>query len=147
MGDDLGGLRLPAGCDRRQRFLKRARYSRLLSAVLDRPQLIGVGIDRETALQVVRPDGRWEVLGKSYVKVIDARGATHDRQTSPARQHPAAPAAGQRVRSKRTRITLPRTAEGQRRAQPRLSGPAPATLATPQQSIIRALWTSAGPQG
>ncbi|MDD3327544.1 MAG: cyanophycinase [Zoogloea sp.] len=64
-----------------QHFLKRARYNRLLSAVLDRPQLIGVGIDEETALQV-RSDGRWEVLGKSYVKVIDARGArmTHDRR-------------------------------------------------------------------
>ena len=64
-----------------QHFLKRARYNRLLSAVLDRPQLIGVGIDEETALQV-RSDGRGEVLGKSYVKVIDARGArmTHDRR-------------------------------------------------------------------
>lgn len=57
-----------------QHFLKRARYNRLLSAVLDRPQLIGIGIDEETALQV-RPDGRWEVLGNSYVKIIDARGA------------------------------------------------------------------------
>ena len=64
-----------------QHFLKRARYNRLLSAVLDRPQLIGVGIDEETALQV-RPDGHWEVLGNSYVKIIDARGArmTHDRR-------------------------------------------------------------------
>lgn len=78
-----------------QHLLKRARYNRLLSAVLDRPQLVGIGIDEETALQV-RPDGRWEVLGNSYVKIIDARGArlTHDR-----RQHPAAPAAaGQRAR-------------------------------------------------
>ena len=57
-----------------QHFLKRARYNRLLSAVLDRPQLVGIGIDVETALQV-RPDGRWEVLGNSYVKIIDARGA------------------------------------------------------------------------
>jgi len=65
-----------------QHFLKRARYNRLLSAVLDQPQLIGVGIDEETALQV-RPDGRWEVLGNSYVKVIDARRArlTHDRKS------------------------------------------------------------------
>lgn len=65
-----------------QHFLKRARYNRLLSAVLDQPQLIGVGIDEETALQV-RPDGRWEVLGNSYVKVIDARRSrlTHDRKS------------------------------------------------------------------
>lgn len=65
-----------------QHFLKRARYNRLLSAVLDQPQLIGVGIDEETALQV-RPDGKWEVLGNSYVKVIDARRSrmTHDRKS------------------------------------------------------------------
>lgn len=65
-----------------QHFLKRARYNRLLSAVLDQPQLIGVGIDEETALQV-RPDGQWEVLGNSYVKVIDARRArlTHEKRS------------------------------------------------------------------
>lgn len=57
-----------------QHFMKRARYNRLLSAVLDHPQLIGVGIDEETAL-LVRSDGIWEVLGKYYVKVFDARRA------------------------------------------------------------------------
>ncbi|MFH1495118.1 MAG: cyanophycinase [Pseudomonadota bacterium] len=57
-----------------QHFMKRARYNRLLSAVLDHPQLIGVGIDEETAL-LVRSDGVWEVLGKYYVKVFDARRA------------------------------------------------------------------------
>lgn len=57
-----------------QHFLKRARYNRLLSAVLEQPQLIGVGIDEETAV-LVRPDGLWEVLGDSYVKIFDARQA------------------------------------------------------------------------
>jgi len=57
-----------------QHFLKRARYNRLLSAVLDQPHLIGVGIDEETAV-LVRPDGKWEVLGESYVKIFDARHA------------------------------------------------------------------------
>lgn len=57
-----------------QHFLKRARYNRLLSAVLEQPQLIGVGIDEETAI-LVRPDGFWEVLGASYVKIFDARQA------------------------------------------------------------------------
>lgn len=93
-----------------QHFLKRARYNRLLSAVLDRPQLIGVGIDEETALQV-RSDGRWEVLGKSYVKVIDARGArmTHDRRhltgASNIRLHLLP--RGAVFDPKRARITLP----------------------------------------
>lgn len=57
-----------------QHFMQRARYNRLLSAVLDHPQLLGVGIDEETAL-LVRPDGIWEVLGKHYVKIFDARRA------------------------------------------------------------------------
>lgn len=57
-----------------QHFLQRARYNRLLSAVLDQPQLIGLGIDEGTAV-LVRPDGRWEVLGASYVKIFDARWA------------------------------------------------------------------------
>ena len=33
------------------------------------PQLIGVGIDEETAL-LVRADGQWEVLGNCYVKIL-----------------------------------------------------------------------------
>ena len=57
-----------------QHFMNRARYNRLLSAVLDHPQLIGIGIDEETAL-LVRSDGVWEVMGKYYVKIIDARRA------------------------------------------------------------------------
>ena len=57
-----------------QHFMHRARYNRLISAVLDHPQLIGVGIDEETAL-LVRPDGLWEVLGTYYVKIFDARRA------------------------------------------------------------------------
>lgn len=57
-----------------QHFMHRARYNRLLSAVLDHPELIGVGIDEETAL-LVRPDGAWEVLGNHYVKIFDARKA------------------------------------------------------------------------
>jgi cyanophycinase len=57
-----------------QHFMQRARYNRLLSAVLEHPQLLGVGIDEETAL-LVRPDGVWEVLGSHYVKIFDARRA------------------------------------------------------------------------
>lgn len=57
-----------------QHFMHRARYNRLISAVLDHPQLLGVGIDEETAL-LVRPDGQWEVLGNHYVKIFDARRA------------------------------------------------------------------------
>src|SRR5690606_20432353 len=54
-----------------QHFMTRARYNRLISAVLDHPLMLGVGIDEETAL-LVRPDGMWEVLGNNYVKIFDA---------------------------------------------------------------------------
>ena len=65
-----------------QHFLKRQRNNRLLSAVLDHPTLLGVGIDEATAA-IVR-DGRIEVVGRSAVVVFDPRGG-------PA----PAPAAGQ----------------------------------------------------
>ncbi len=57
-----------------QHFLQRSRHNRLLSAVLERPGSLGIGIDEGTAL-LVRPDRRWEVIGDSYVKIFDARRA------------------------------------------------------------------------
>lgn len=56
-----------------QHFLKRQRNNRLLSAVLERPALIGVGIDEATAV-VVRGN-KFEVFGRSNVVVFDARKA------------------------------------------------------------------------
>jgi cyanophycinase len=56
-----------------QHFLQRQRHNRLLSAVLDHPQMIGVGIDEATAV-IVR--GRTlEVVGQSAVVILDARRA------------------------------------------------------------------------
>ena len=56
-----------------QHFLTRQRDNRLISAVMDRPALIGVGIDEGTA--VIVQGASFEVVGKSSVVVIDARGA------------------------------------------------------------------------
>ncbi|MEQ1852038.1 MAG: cyanophycinase [Chthoniobacteraceae bacterium] len=56
-----------------QHFVKRQRFARLVSAVLDHPDKIGVGIDEETA--VIVTGGEWRVLGSSSVIVIDARDA------------------------------------------------------------------------
>jgi cyanophycinase len=56
-----------------QHFLKRQRNNRLLSAVLDHPGTIGIGIDEATAA-IVR-DGRLEVVGRSAVVVFDGRTA------------------------------------------------------------------------
>jgi cyanophycinase len=61
-----------------QHFLRRERHNRLLSAVLERPALIGLGIDEGTAVEV-DPDGTWRVLGRSSVMIIDARHARVSR--------------------------------------------------------------------
>jgi cyanophycinase len=66
-----------------QHFVRRERFNRLLSAVLERPQLLGVGIDESTAL-VVPPTGDWTVLGESAVVVVDARGASVTKPETPA---------------------------------------------------------------
>jgi cyanophycinase len=57
-----------------QHFLKRQRSNRLISAVLDHPDLVGVGIDESTA--VVVTGSEIEVIGKSSVVVFDARKAS-----------------------------------------------------------------------
>ena len=57
-----------------QHFLARERHNRLISAVLERPSLVGVGIDESTAIEV-QPGGRWKVLGESQVIIYDARDA------------------------------------------------------------------------
>jgi cyanophycinase len=56
-----------------QHFLQRQRSNRLVSAVLDRPTLVGVGIDEATA--VIFRGTEMEVVGKSAVVVVDARRA------------------------------------------------------------------------
>jgi cyanophycinase len=56
-----------------QHFLTRQRSSRLISAVLDHPRLVGVGIDEGTAV-IVRGT-QLEAIGKSAVIVIDPRRA------------------------------------------------------------------------
>jgi cyanophycinase len=57
-----------------QHFIRRERHNRLLAAVLERPSLLGVGIDEGTAIEV-GPDGRWTVRGASAVVIYDARRA------------------------------------------------------------------------
>ncbi len=65
-----------------QHFVKRKRHERLKRAVLDHPELLGIGIDESTAVVV---QGRsFEVIGPSEVIVFDAR--------RPATTPPMAPA-------------------------------------------------------
>jgi cyanophycinase len=56
-----------------QHFVARGRLSRLLSAVIDHPDRLGVGIDESTAI-VVR-QGEFTVMGKGSVVIIDAHQA------------------------------------------------------------------------
>ena len=60
-----------------QHFLQKGRFNRLALAVIDYPDLMGVGIDEETAV-IVR--GReFEVIGNSNVTVIDGRKASREK--------------------------------------------------------------------
>ena len=60
-----------------QHFLKRQRQTRLLSLVLDRPSLVGIGIDEATA--VFAAGSKIEVVGTSAVVVFDARRAAVEK--------------------------------------------------------------------
>ncbi|HUE77903.1 MAG TPA: cyanophycinase [Longimicrobiales bacterium] len=66
-----------------QHFVRRERHNRLLSAVLERPDHIGVGIDESTALEAT-PGGTWRVHGASVVVIYDARGAIVSDEGAPA---------------------------------------------------------------
>ena len=58
-----------------QHFVRRKRHNRLISVVLEHPQLVGVGIDEATAI-VLGPDHTFRVTGASIVVVYDATKAT-----------------------------------------------------------------------
>lgn len=71
------GLGLLSGVVVDQHFGQRSRYGRLMSVVASSPNLLGVGIDEDTAIEV--RDGRdFLVHGSGGVFVIDCRAATSD---------------------------------------------------------------------
>ena len=53
-----------------QHFDQRGRYGRLLCGVAENPDVIGIGIDEDTAIKVY-PDRSFEVIGTNTVTVID----------------------------------------------------------------------------
>ncbi|HUR29249.1 MAG TPA: cyanophycinase [Planctomycetota bacterium] len=67
-----------------QHFVKRQRWARLFSAVLDHPEYVGVGIDERTAVEV--DSGSWRVWGDGSVVIFDARRAETVPPESGARQ-------------------------------------------------------------
>ncbi|MGL5866819.1 MAG: cyanophycinase [Dermatophilaceae bacterium] len=71
------GLGLLPGVVVDQHFDQRGRYGRLLSVIAASPQLLGVGIDEDTAM-VVTDRRAVTVYGSGSVFVVDARRATTD---------------------------------------------------------------------
>ena len=104
------GFSLLPGAIVDQHFVRRRRNNRLFSLILEHPELVGVGIDESTALEV-EPDGSWRVLGASVAVVYDARKAA----ITPASSHTLGASgvridvlpAGSRYEPKTGKATLP----------------------------------------
>jgi cyanophycinase len=70
-----------------QHFTQRQRFARLISAVLDRPSLLGVALDEGTA--ILTGSRSFEVIGNGAAIVVDARHA-QVRAVREGEQHSAA---------------------------------------------------------
>lgn len=55
-----------------QHFHQRGRIGRLLCGVSENPQILGIGIDEDTAV-IVYPDAHFEVIGSNSVTVADGK--------------------------------------------------------------------------
>jgi cyanophycinase len=69
MSDGIGLLQ---GAIVDQHFSQRRRLTRLVSAVARNPQLIGIGVDENTAL-ILKKDRGLEVVGEGAVTIVDGR--------------------------------------------------------------------------
>jgi cyanophycinase len=76
------GLGLVSGAIVDQHFLRRKRHNRLISVVLEHPDLLAIGLDESTAL-VVEPGKPWTIIGESAAIVYDARQATVTPTSAP----------------------------------------------------------------
>lgn len=61
-----------------QHFIARQRQNRLMSVALEYSQLLGIGIDEQTAI-IVNPDDTFEVMGNYTVFIIDPVNAQNIR--------------------------------------------------------------------
>jgi|FLOH01.1.fsa_nt_gi cyanophycinase len=62
-----------------QHHIRRKRFNRLVSTVLEHPDLLGIGIDESTAL-IVHGNGMAEISGERCVYILDASKATKLRR-------------------------------------------------------------------
>ncbi len=69
------GLGLITGCIVDQHFSQRNRYGRLISLVAQSPNLLGIGVDEDTAA-VVREEALLEVVGSGVVTIVDGSHMT-----------------------------------------------------------------------
>lgn len=71
------GLGLLPGVILDQHFAQRTRYGRLLALVAGSPSLLGVGVDEDTAAEIV-DEHTLRVVGTGAVYVVDGRAAVSD---------------------------------------------------------------------
>lgn len=71
MGDHEEGLGFLKDVAIDQHLLARNRHFDLLEIIEARPELLGIGLDEDTAIVV--ESGRFEVIGQSYVAIYDAQ--------------------------------------------------------------------------
>jgi cyanophycinase len=57
-----------------QHFATRKRHNRLISVIAGHPELLGIGIDEDTAI-IVYPDQSFDVIGNKNVIIYDASKA------------------------------------------------------------------------
>ena len=75
------GLGLLPGAIVDQHFAQRDRYGRLMNLVASSPDLLGIGLDEDTAV-LVTDESELEVLGKGSVFLVDMRTAVTDAATA-----------------------------------------------------------------
>jgi cyanophycinase len=66
------GLGLLNGVIIDQHFDQRGRFGRLLCGVAENPDVLGIGIDEDTAIKLY-PDMHFEIIGSNAVTIIDGR--------------------------------------------------------------------------
>lgn len=77
--DMAKGLDIITGVLVDQHFYNRNRLARLLSAISDHPELLGVGIDEDTCA-MFESDGMIQVIGSGTVTIIDAQNMTYSNR-------------------------------------------------------------------
>lgn len=87
MVDLAAGLGLVTDVIIDQHFSQRGRLGRLIASVALNPQLIGVGVDEDTAA-IFHRDGSLDVIGSGHVAIVDPSGVTRSNVHSVAKRKP-----------------------------------------------------------